>query len=342
MATNYDKYKKSTGTHYIANSGKDEHGGTKGGKAGDQSHHEAELRKWYSRPWSCVLRWPDQAVANVIADLSIDMCLNDNVGYDQSQRTSYWNQLKAHGYDPSKVGPSEQDCTAGVSSNVKAAGVLCGIPALADLPICSSRNMKSQFTKAGFKCLTASKYLTSGKYLLPGDILLYVNHHAACNITIGSAVRDDWHPGPAPVPGYALGERDLKDGDTGADVLELQKDLMALGWAFPKYGCDGDFGAETEANVKGFQRAASLPVTGVFDRASYDALMGALNRFVEVAGKSVNVRSGPGLNYAVLGIVHQGDLLPYGGERSADGWYLIDYKGMNAWISGKYGRLCNE
>lgn len=145
-----------------------------------------------------------------------------------------------------------------------------------------------------------------------------------------------------PSPGPYLGDRDLKMGDAGPDVMELQEDLSRLGWSFPRFGCDGEFGAETDANVKGFQRAASLPVTGIFDRASYDALMGVLNRFVEVTGKSVNVRSGPGLNYAVLGIVHQGDLLPYGGQRSADGWYLIDYNGMNAWISGKYGRLCNE
>ena len=48
--------------------------------------------------------------------------------------------------------------------------------------------------KAGFKALTASKYLTSAKYLLPGDILLYENHHAAANVTLGSAVKDDWNP----------------------------------------------------------------------------------------------------------------------------------------------------
>lgn len=195
MAIDFNKYIYSTGTHYIANSGKDENGAYHGGKAGDQSGHEAELKKWYNRPWTVVLRYPNQAVALKIAELSIAMCLNDNVGYDQDQRGTYWQQLKAAGYDPSKITTAcEEDCTAGVSANVKGTGALMGIKALENLPLCTSRNMKQEFTKAGFVALTASKYLTSPDYLLPGDILLYESHHAACNITIGSKVREDWYP----------------------------------------------------------------------------------------------------------------------------------------------------
>jgi len=195
MAIDFNKYIYSTGTHYIANSGKDENGAYHGGKAGDQSGHEAELKKWYNRPWTVVLRYPNQAVALKIAELSIAMCLNDRVGYDQDQRGTYWQQLKAAGYDPSKITTAcEEDCTAGVSANVKGAGALMGIKALENLPLCTSRNMRQEFVKAGFVALTASKYLTSPDYLLPGDILLYESHHAACNITIGSQVREDWYP----------------------------------------------------------------------------------------------------------------------------------------------------
>lgn len=195
MAIDFNKYIYSTGTHYIANSGKDENGAYHGGKAGDQSGHEAELKKWYNRPWTVVLRYPNQAVALKIAELSIAMCLNDKVGYDQDQRGTYWQQLKAAGYDPSKITTAcEEDCTAGVSANVKGTGALMGIKALENLPLCTSRNMKQEFTKAGFVALTASKYLTSPDYLLPGDILLYESHHAACNITIGLKVRENWYP----------------------------------------------------------------------------------------------------------------------------------------------------
>lgn len=191
----FNKYKFSTSTHWIANSGKDENSGTQGGRTGDQTGHEAEIRKWYNRPWTVVLRYPDQAVADRIADLSIAMCLNDKVGYDQSERTSYWTALKKAGYDPSKITTAcEEDCTAGVSANVRAAGYIFGIKALENVPICSSRNMRQEFTRAGFIALTASKYLTSPDYLLPGDILLYESHHAACNVTVGSKVREDWNP----------------------------------------------------------------------------------------------------------------------------------------------------
>lgn len=201
MAIDYDKYLYSTGTHYISNSGSDENKQYKGGKAGDQTGHEWELKAFYNRPWTVVLRYPDQAVALQIAKLGIAAALNNNIGYDQNQRTTYWTQLKAVGYDPSKITtPCEEDCTAGVSANVKACGFIFGIKALQDVPICSSRNMKAEFTKAGFIALTQSKYLTSGNYLLPGDILLYESHHAATNITLGKSVKDYWNPQSKPTP----------------------------------------------------------------------------------------------------------------------------------------------
>ena len=195
MAIDFNKYIYSTGTHYISNSGSDENKQYHDGKAGDQSGHEWELKAWYNRPWSVVLRYPNQAVALKIAELSIAAALNNKIGYDQYQRTTYWTQLQKANYNPSAITVAcEEDCTAGVSSNVRAAGYLCGIKALQQVPICSSRNMRSEFVKAGFQALTASKYLTSTKYLLPGDILLYENHHAAANVTLGFAVKNEWHP----------------------------------------------------------------------------------------------------------------------------------------------------
>lgn len=254
MAIDFEKYKMSTGTHWIANSGKDENSGTKGGKAGDQTGHEAELRKWYSRPWTVVLRYPDQRVADTIADLSIAMCLNDNVGYDQGQRGTYWKQLKAANYDPTKIlVPCEEDCTAGVSANVKGAGALCGIKALEGLPICTSRNMRKEFTAAGFVALTASKYLNGYEYLLPGDILLYESHHGAANVTCGKKVRDMWFPEDAPVrpdpepapeigPPYveATGSVNVRKGPSAEygsmGVLKKGGRARYFGFAYPESG----------------------------------------------------------------------------------------------------------
>lgn len=87
----------------ISNSGRDENSKLKGGKAGDQTKHEWEIRDWYNRPWSCVLRYPNQQVRELIAELAIEAANNNKIGYDQNQRSTYWTQLKKVGYRPSKI-----------------------------------------------------------------------------------------------------------------------------------------------------------------------------------------------------------------------------------------------
>lgn len=196
MAIDFDKYLYSTGTHYISNSGNDENGKYMNGQAGDQTGKEWQLKPYYNRPWTVVLRYPDQAVALEIAKLAIAAALNNKVGYDQNQRPTYWKQLQAVSYDPSKITVAcEADCTAGVTANVKAAGYIFGIKALQNIPIDTySGNMRSRFVSAGFVALTASKYTSGYDYLLPGDILLYEGHHAATNITLGKSDKDNWNP----------------------------------------------------------------------------------------------------------------------------------------------------
>lgn len=190
--SNYDKYINSTGTHYISNSGGDEKSGTRGGTAGDQTGKEWQLRSFYSRPWTCVLRYEkDPRVGYLVACLGCAAALNNAIGYDQGQRVTYWNQLSKVGYDPSAITVAcEEDCTAGVTANVKAAGYILGIDSLKKLSTSIySGNMRSNFKSAGFTVLTDSKYLTSGKHLQAGDVLLYDSHHAATNVTIGSAIK---------------------------------------------------------------------------------------------------------------------------------------------------------
>ena len=215
MATDYKKYILSTGTHYISNSGSDENGKYKGGKAGDQSGKEWYLRKWYNRPWTCVLRWPDINVGTLIAQLGIDAALNDKIGYDQGQRDSFWKEVRKVGFLPALVKVAcEEDCTAGVNALVHCAAYLLDIPAMKAIPETGIRsgNMRSKYKAAGFQVLTDSKYLKNGDYLLPGDILLYDDHHAATNVTCGKKVRsaytyhdvianpDAYRPGPKPEP----------------------------------------------------------------------------------------------------------------------------------------------
>ena len=352
MANDYPKYILSTGTHYISNSGGDENGNIKGGKAGDQSKKEWQLRSWYSRPWTCVLRFPDVVVGTLLAQLGIDAALNDKIGYDQGQRYTYQEQLKKVGWLPSKITtPCEDDCTAGVNANVHAAAYLLDIPALKKIPETSVRssNMRKLYAAAGFQVLTDSKYLKSGDYLLPGDILLYDSHHGATNVTCGKKIRSDYayqdvidHLDEYRGKTEPVAEG-LRRGDKGDAVKAMQ--LLLLKWDYdclPKYGADGDFGSETEQAVKDFQEWAKLPITGIYDAATEAALKAANSGHVKITGGSVNVRSAPGTSSRDIGTVHKGDILIYQGlTEEADGkpWYLIIHDNANGWVSSKYAQL---
>jgi len=172
----------------ISNSGHDENGKLSGGAAGDQTGGEWAVRSWYSRPWSVVLRYPDIMIGILIAQLAEEAAKNNKIGYDQSQRGTFWQALKAADYYPANIKTAcESDCSAGVAAIVKAAGYISGLTRLqavsADM---YTGNERSVLTGAGFSALTESKYLTSDEYLLPGDVLLYEGHHTAINLDQGS------------------------------------------------------------------------------------------------------------------------------------------------------------
>lgn len=331
LTATHSKYINSTGTHYISNSGKDENNAYKGGKAGDQSGHEWELKAWYNRPWSVVLRYPDQAVALKIAQLSIDAALNDKIGYDQGQRTTYWAQLKAVGFEPSKITVAcEEDCTAGVSANVMAAGHIFGIKALQDVGSCSSRNMKAQFTKAGFKALTDSKYLTGTKYLLPGDILLYESHHAAANVTLGAKVKDEWKPTASSAPATSV--------TTPASAVPTATTYYRVRKSWTDKS--SQIGAFTV-----FQNAKNC----VDANSGYAAFDDNGNQVYPVAEKSfspyrvkvsipdLNYRIGPATTYTSYGYIEPGVYTIVGEE---NGWGLLEEFASlrNGWICLDYAK----
>ena len=177
----------------IANSGHDENGKYRGGKAGDQTGKEFEIRTWYKRPWNCVLRYPDPRVGIELADLARSAALNDRIGYDQNQRWTFLSVLRLANWIPGKIQMDcEADCSSGVITLTMAAGYRLQIDALKTInnTAVNTYTMRAGYRKAGFEVLTDSKYLTSDKYLLPGDILLNDNAHTAMNLDKGSAVTE--------------------------------------------------------------------------------------------------------------------------------------------------------
>ena len=314
------KYINSGSTHYISNSGSDENGGARGGKAGDQTGKEWQMRSWYNRPWACVLRYPDQKVALKIATLGIDAALNDRIGYDQNQRDTYWQQLKAVGYEPSKITVAcEEDCSAGVCANVRAAGYIFGIAALQNHGGTYTGDMRTAFSKAGFKVLTGSKYLSSPDYLLPGDILLNDEHHTATNVTVGSKVKSEWNPGTEAVVYYRVRKPD-NSADSQIGAFTILDNAILCADQHPGYYVFLD------GKVVYKMESADQQEDGETDEFPY---------LVRISIPDLNYRKGPSSRYKSWGYIDPGI---YTIVEEQDGWGLLKAYAdeRNGWIFLKY------
>lgn len=172
----------------ISNCGHDERNRYSGGQAGDQTGREWYIRPWWNDSWNVVLRHPDAKTRNLIADMAIKAAQNNLIGYDQGQRLTFWQHLKASNYDPAQITVKcEADCSSGVAAIVKGAGYRLGNKAMQNVnPSITTWNERNALKAAGFQVLTDSKYLTSDAYLLAGDILLNESRHTTINVTNGS------------------------------------------------------------------------------------------------------------------------------------------------------------
>lgn len=256
----------------ISNCGHDENGKYTGGKAGDQTGQEWQIIAWYNRPWNIVLRFEDQKIAQMIADIARAAAKNNLVGYDQNQRDTYWQHLKASNYDPAQITIAcEADCSSGVASDIKAAGYRLGNDKLKNVNAsCTTRNLRSALKAAGAKELTESKYLTSDAYLRPGDILLYEGHHTATNLDMGK---------------YASWGNETNNSGNSANAVSSVNIVVHDGQIHANNFCgagidtDGIRGSETKkAGIKVLQMAmnldygAGLDVDGIWGTKSEAAL----------------------------------------------------------------------
>ena len=97
----------------IGHAGSNEWGGIYGGNPGDQTGSEVYTRTWYSRPWNLMFRAKDSKVAEKIAVAMEQACANDNVGYNQNNRTSLYYAAKELNWDISKITKKvDCDCSA--------------------------------------------------------------------------------------------------------------------------------------------------------------------------------------------------------------------------------------
>lgn len=161
----------------------DERGKANSGAAGDQTKKEVYTRSWYKHPWHTVFRPKSATAAEKIAKAMEQACANNNIGYDQYQRTTLFTQAKDKIWDISKVtAKCETDCSALVA-------VCCNAAGIAVSKDMYTGNEKSLLTKTGaFTVYTASKYVGSSDYLKRGDILLG-NGHTAIVLSNGVNVK---------------------------------------------------------------------------------------------------------------------------------------------------------
>ena len=157
----------------------DERGKARGGQAGDQTGREVCTRSWYNHGWNKVIRPKSEEEAKKIAKAMKAACKNNNIGYDQNQRTTLYELAKAKKWDIAAVDKKcETDCSALVAVCVNAAGI----------PVSGSiytGNQAAALEKTGhFKILTDAKYTKSDKLLKRGDILLREGSHTAIVISV--------------------------------------------------------------------------------------------------------------------------------------------------------------
>lgn len=158
-----------------------------------------------------------------------------------------------------------------------------------------------------------------------------------------------------------LGDRLLKLRSplmTGEDVRDLQEILISLGYDLSTYGADGEYGQETAAAVKDFQRETpGLTVDGDYGPLTHAALMQAVTAaegekpddeepdapeadapVVEITGGKVYVRKGPDKGYAWITVAKRGQTYPYIAT-AANGWLCIKIGDGTAWVSNTYAAM---
>lgn len=309
--------------------------------AGDQNGgKEVSTQDYYvhSKGW-VVIRAKDAKVREKIATAMERACANNDIGYSQGTRNTLYNNVKPYNFDPAKTTKKvNTDCSALVRVCCCYAGISVG-------DFNTASETAALMATGKFEKFTDAAHCKSSKKLMRGDILnTKTKGHTVVVLDNGSEAGTESATEVTP----ALGSRLLKNGAEGADVKELQGYLIELGYGCGKWGMDGEYGDATELAVRAFQEDHGCDVDGDYGPETHAALMKVLEeggdivpnaRTVRISGGDCWVRTAPNTNGTKLGVARAGDVLPYQGVQSADGWLLVEYQRQNAWVSGKYGKL---
>ena len=163
----------------------DERGRASGGKAGDQTGREVKVGIWYNFGQNCVIRFKNADEGRKFARVIKSLCNNDCIGYDQSQRTTLYEELKKQAFDYTKLKTKcETDCSAMIAAALTCIGIKVSKNAWTGnlVPLCRATGK--------FTFHTDAKYLTSDKYLKTGDIIINTAAHVITALEDGEAAKE--------------------------------------------------------------------------------------------------------------------------------------------------------
>lgn len=159
----------------IGHASLDENKKISGGLSGDQTGKEVFIQDWYLRPdgWTTVFRAKNFVDAEKIAKAMEQACANENIGYDQQQRTTLYAKAKAVGWDISKITEKcECDCSSLVAVCVNAAGIYVS------KSMYTGNQKQILMNTNQFEIFADTRYTDSSNLLRRGDILLGNGHTA--------------------------------------------------------------------------------------------------------------------------------------------------------------------
>lgn len=146
--------------------------------AGDQTGNEVSVTEFYKAPWDFCLRYFNWELAKKFVSIAKKLAGCVKVGYDQSQRNTLYQELKAVNFDVDKFILSGAKCETDCSAFVYAC-LCCLLPDLrSDKNAPVTADMEAYYKNKGFTVLKGTDYL-NGLKNQTGDILVRAGHHTA-------------------------------------------------------------------------------------------------------------------------------------------------------------------
>lgn len=320
----------------------DERGKINSGSAGDNNGKEVYIKNWYkhNKGW-VVLRCTDAAKREKIAQAMEKACKNNDIGYDQYQRDTLFNNVKSNGFDPSKTTKKvETDCSGLVRVCIAYA---FGKDIAGNIRTVTEPSM---LVKTGyFTKYTSDKYCKSSDYLRRGDILCTpVSGHTVVVLDNGAKVSSSATSSTTSGTASSLNKTVKWNGLVTAKSLNVRK------------------GAGTSYDKCSFGPLSKGKTVGVCDTVK--ASNGDKWYYIKVASKhgfvhsayitekttktvkykataNLNLRSKAGVveNKNVLCVIPKGKTVTYEGKaKTVNGvkWYCVTYNGKTGYASSKY------